>query len=116
MPHGSEIAPWVSRSMYHETKAIGMQVDFALHNAGGVRQSLNKGQLSLAEVIGRILPFELPLVTYQIQGQYLFQMLESAINAATNNSVIGTGAGSFPYTYGLKYFYDGRQALGQRIV
>ncbi|ACJ28231.1 Metallophosphoesterase:5'-Nucleotidase [Shewanella piezotolerans WP3] len=116
LPHGSEIAPWVSRSMYHETKAIGMQVDFALHNAGGVRQSLNKGQLSLAEVIGRILPFELPLVTYQIQGQYLFQMLESAINAATNNSVIGTGAGSFPYTYGLKYFYDGRQALGQRIV
>ncbi|MDB2387287.1 5'-nucleotidase C-terminal domain-containing protein [Shewanella sp.] len=116
LPHGSEIAPWVSRSMYHETKAIGMQVDFALHNAGGVRQSLNKGQLSLAEVIGRILPFELPLVTYQIQGQYLFQMLESAINAATNNSVMGTGAGSFPYTYGLKYFYDGRRALGQRII
>ncbi|GIU12776.1 bifunctional UDP-sugar hydrolase/5'-nucleotidase [Shewanella sp. MBTL60-007] len=116
LPHGSEIAPWVSRSMYQETRELGIDVDFALHNAGGVRQSLDKGELSLAEVIGRILPFDIPLVTYEIQGQYLFQMLESAINAATNNSVIGTGAGSFPYTYGLKYFYDGRQALGQRII
>ncbi|PKG57511.1 bifunctional metallophosphatase/5'-nucleotidase [Shewanella sp. Choline-02u-19] len=116
LPHGSEIAPLVSRSMFQETVDMGIEVDFALHNAGGVRQSLNKGQLSLAEVIGRILPFDLPLVTYQIQGRCLFEMLESAINAATNNSVIGTGAGSFPYTYGLKYFYDGRQTLGGRII
>ncbi|ABZ75929.1 5'-nucleotidase [Shewanella halifaxensis HAW-EB4] len=116
LPHGSEIAPWVSRSMYQETRELGIQVDFALHNAGGVRQSLDKGELSLAEVLGRILPFDIPLVTYEIQGQYLFQILESAINGATNNSVIGTGAGSFPYTYGLKYFYDGRLALGQRII
>ncbi|GIU34700.1 bifunctional metallophosphatase/5'-nucleotidase [Shewanella schlegeliana] len=116
LPHGSEIAPWVSRSMYQETLELGIEVDFALHNAGGVRQSLDKGELSLAEVIGRILPFDIPLVSYEIQGQYLFQILESAINAATNNSVIGTGAGSFPYTYGLKYFYDGRQAVGQRII
>ncbi|ABV86627.1 bifunctional metallophosphatase/5'-nucleotidase [Shewanella pealeana] len=116
LPHGSEIAPWVSRSMYQETRELGVEVDFALHNAGGVRQSLDKGDVSLAEILGRILPFDIPLVTYEIQGQYLFQMLESAINAATNNSVIGTGAGSFPYTYGLKYFYDGKQALGQRII
>ncbi|MFT5788788.1 MAG: 5'-nucleotidase, partial [Shewanella sp.] len=51
LPHGSEIAPWVSRSMFQETNEIGIEVDFALHNAGGVRQSLNKGQLSLADVI-----------------------------------------------------------------
>ncbi|MGS0673951.1 bifunctional metallophosphatase/5'-nucleotidase [Shewanella sp. 125m-1] len=116
LPHGSEIAPWVSRSMYQETRELNINVDFALHNAGGVRQSLDKGDVSLAEVVGRILPFDIPLVTYEIQGRYVFEMLESAINAATNNSVIGTGAGSFPYTYGLKYFYDGRQRLGQRII
>ncbi|MCK8043419.1 bifunctional metallophosphatase/5'-nucleotidase [Shewanella sp. 1CM18E] len=116
LPHGSEIAPWVSRSMYQETLESGIEIDFALHNAGGVRQSLDKGEVSLAEVLGRILPFDIPLVAYEIQGKYLFQLLESAINGATNNSVIGTGAGSFPYTYGLKYFYDGKQQLGQRII
>ncbi|WP_299495507.1 5'-nucleotidase C-terminal domain-containing protein [uncultured Shewanella sp.] len=116
LPHGSEICPWVCRSMYHEVKALNPHLDFALHNAGGVRESLSRGELTLAEVIGRILPFELPLVTYEIEGVYLFQALESAINLATNNNIIGSGAGGFPYTYGLRYFYDGRAKEGQRIT
>jgi len=115
-PHGSEIAPWVSRSMYKAAKNVQPTIDFALHNAGGVRQSLNKGQLSLADVVGRILPFELPLTLYQIQGKYVIEALESAINSATNNGIMGTGAGSFPYPYGLRYFYDGKQAKGLRIT
>ncbi|MPY24987.1 bifunctional metallophosphatase/5'-nucleotidase [Shewanella sp. YLB-07] len=116
LPHGSEIAPWVCKSIYHEAKRIHPSVDFALHNAGGVRQSLSKGKLTLADVVGRLLPFDLPLVKYQILGLYLFDALESAINSATNNSVTGTGAGSFPYTYGLKYCYDGRKPQGERIL
>ncbi|MCL1068528.1 bifunctional metallophosphatase/5'-nucleotidase [Shewanella olleyana] len=115
-PHGSEIAPWVCRSMYKATKLSEPELDFALHNAGGVRQSLNKGNLSVADVLGRILPFELPLIKYQIQGKYLYQVLESAINSATNNGVTGTGAGSFPYTYGIRYFYDGKLEMNQRIT
>ncbi|WP_299569815.1 bifunctional metallophosphatase/5'-nucleotidase [uncultured Shewanella sp.] len=115
-PHGSEIAPWVCRSMFKATKLSEPKLDFALHNAGGVRQSLNKGNLSVADVLGRILPFELPLVKYQIQGKYLYQVLESAINSATNNGVTGTGAGSFPYTYGIRYFYDGNLAMNHRIT
>jgi len=115
LPHGSEIAPWVSRSMFQEAKIEDPRVHFALHNAGGVRQSVAQGQLTLADVMGQLLPFELPLVKYEIQGQFLYQALESAINAATNNSVRGTGAGSFPYTYGLRYYYDGRRPLGERL-
>ncbi|ABK47459.1 bifunctional metallophosphatase/5'-nucleotidase [Shewanella bicestrii] len=115
LPHGSEIAPWVSRSMFQEAKLEDPRIHFALHNAGGVRQSVAQGRLTLADVLGQLLPFELPLVKYEIQGQYLYQALESAINAATNNSVRGTGAGSFPYTYGLRYYYDGRRPLGERL-
>lgn len=115
-PHGSEIAPWVCCSLYHESRVINPEIQFSLHNAGGVRQSLPEGELSLADVIGQILPYDLPLVTYNIQGKYLFELLESAINSATDNSVIGSGTGGFPYTYGLKYFYDGKQPLGKRIV
>ncbi|MFB2726281.1 bifunctional UDP-sugar hydrolase/5'-nucleotidase [Shewanella mangrovisoli] len=115
LPHGSEIAPWVSRSMFQEAKLEDPRIHFALHNAGGVRQSVAQGRLTLADVLGQLLPFELPLVKYEIQGQYLYQALESAINAATNNSVRGTGAGSFPYTYGLRYYYDGRRPMGERL-
>lgn len=101
--------------MFQEAKLVDPRVNFALHNAGGVRQSVAQGQLTLADVMGQLLPFELPLVKYEIQGQFLYQALESAINAATNNSVRGTGAGSFPYTYGLRYYYDGRRPLGERL-
>ncbi|WP_417762139.1 bifunctional metallophosphatase/5'-nucleotidase [Shewanella sp.] len=116
LPHGSEIAPLVSQSMFLAAREHLAQLDFALHNAGGVRQSLEQGQVTLGDIMGRLLPFDLPLVCYQIRGDYLQQLLESAINEATNNSVIGTGAGSFPYTHRLRYFYDGRQPLGERIV
>ncbi len=116
LPHGSEIAPWVCKSIYHEANQISPQIDFAMHNAGGVRQSLNKGPVTMADVLGRLLPFPLPLVKYKIQGKYIYQALESAINGATNNSITGTGAGSFPYTYGLRYYYDGRQPQGSRII
>jgi 5'-nucleotidase len=113
---GSEIVPLVAESFAHMMNKDGHQIDFAIHNAGGVRQSLNKGEVTLAYVIGRLLPFDLPLVHYEIQGLHLFSAIESAINSATNNSVTGTGAGSFPYTYGLKYCYDGRKPLGERIL
>ncbi|MCE9679220.1 5'-nucleotidase C-terminal domain-containing protein [Shewanella sp. AS1] len=116
LPHGSEIAPWVCKSIYHEANRLAQEVDFALHNAGGVRQSLNKGAVTMADVLGRLLPFALPLVKYRIKGAFLYQAIESAINGATNNSITGTGAGSFPYTYGLRYCYDGRQKIGERLL
>lgn len=116
LPHGSEIAPLVCKSIYHVAKAEHPEINFVLHNAGGVRHSLDKGQLTRADVMGRILPFDLPLVKYKIQGKHIYHTIESTINMATNNSVTGTGAGSFPYTYGLKYHYDGRRELGSRIV
>nr|WP_256261075.1 5'-nucleotidase C-terminal domain-containing protein [Shewanella sp. NIFS-20-20] len=115
MPHGSQLAPLVSQSLYCQTK-LSLPVDFALHNAGGVRQSLAAGPVSRADILGNILPFEIPLVRYHIQGHFLSQTLESAINAATNNGTQGTGTGSFPYTWGLRYAYDGRLPLGQRIT
>ncbi|NKF49999.1 bifunctional metallophosphatase/5'-nucleotidase [Shewanella sp. WXL01] len=114
-PHGSELAPWVSRSMYKAAKKAEQDLDFALHNAGGVRQNLTKGRLSMADVVGRILPFELPLTLYQIQGVHLKAALESAIDAATNNGIAGTGTGSFPYPYGLRFSYDGKKRPGERV-
>ena len=85
------------------------------HNAGGVRQSVAQGQLTLADVMGQLLPFELPLVKRRNSRPVLYQALESAINAATNNSVRGTGAAASLYTYGLRYYYDGRRPLGERL-
>lgn len=114
LPNGSQIAPFVAESFFHcATKHI--KTDFALHNAGGVRVSLNQGKLTQADICGRLLPFEIQLVSYQVSGHDLKQALEGAINNATNNSVIGTGDGSYPYCFNLKFVYQATNELGCRI-
>ncbi|MEL0630279.1 bifunctional metallophosphatase/5'-nucleotidase [Psychromonas aquatilis] len=113
---GSEIAPLVAQSFFYMMNKSGYQVDFAIHNAGGVRSSLYQGNLSEADIAGKLLPFVVPIGIYHIKGRYIAQALEGAINNATNNGVIGTGSGSYPYTHNLKFKYDSELPLGKRIT
>lgn len=111
----SEIAPWVAKSFYLAMQKRGYPVQFAIHNAGGVRASLTAGQITLADVAGKLLPFELPVGIYRITGKQLALTLEGAINNALNNGVEGTGSGSYPYTSQLSFRYHTVRPLGQRI-
>lgn len=113
---GSQIAPLVCEGMIYSARARGYEVDFAIHNAGGVRVSLENGKLSAAEVAGRLLPFAIDLMLYKPTGLQVMQALEGAINNATNNGIEGTGDGSFPYTAGLRYTYECGKPKGQRIT
>lgn len=113
--HGSEIAPIVSAAFYHCANQQ-QHTDFAMHNAGGVRISLAKGDLTQADVCGRLLPFEIQIVRYKVQGKYLRAAIEGAINNATNNGVIGTGDGSYPYCHALQFSYDSNAIKGQRVT
>ncbi|MFM2586840.1 bifunctional metallophosphatase/5'-nucleotidase [Vibrio sp. TBV020] len=111
----SQLAPLVAESFTYKMKQLGHSVDFAIHNAGGVRNSLNSGSVSVADVAGKLLPFAVPIGVYKIKGQYLPLILEGAINNAFNNGVDGTGDGSYPYTHNLRYEYDYDAPKGQRI-
>ncbi|USH05545.1 bifunctional metallophosphatase/5'-nucleotidase [Grimontia kaedaensis] len=113
---GSEIAPLVCDAMIYSSRTRGHAVDFAIHNAGGVRISLEQGKLTAAEVAGRLLPFAIDLMLYKPTGLQVMQALEGAINNATNNSVEGTGDGSFPYTSSMRYTYESNKPKGSRIT
>ncbi|MGL5947486.1 MAG: bifunctional metallophosphatase/5'-nucleotidase [Aeromonas sp.] len=115
-PQGSQVAPLVATAMLDCARAqqVG-EIDFALHNAGGVRCSLEPGPLTAADIAGRLLPFAIPLTVYQVRGDELAQTLESAINNATNNGVIGHGSGSYPYVAGLRFHYHATRPLGARL-
>lgn len=115
-PHGSELAPLVASAMLHTTREQCGPVDFALHNAGGVRCSFEAGTITEADVAGRLLPFAIPLILYEVYGQELADALEGAINNATDNGVGGNGSGSFPYVAGMRYTYDAAAPLGRRIT
>ncbi len=113
---GSELASTVARSFLHSLNQRGHGIQFAIHNAGGVRTSLNPGQITIADVAGRLLPFAVPIGFYDVQGDTIRQALEGAINNALNNGVEGTGSGSYPYTYNLNFEYDADRPKGKRIT
>ena len=112
---GSELAPLVAQSFIYAMQKNGHTVHFAIHNAGGVRNSINVGPISVADVAGKVLPFLVPIGVYEIKGKYIAQTLEGAIDNATNNGVVGTGSGSYPYTANLRFQYDANGVKGQRI-
>ena len=114
--HGSsDIAPMVAESFVHMMKKQSLHVEFAIHNAGGVRTSLSPGNISVADIAGKLLPFTIPIGVYRIKGKYIAEALEGAINNAINNGVIGTGSGSYPYTYNLDFTYHAEKPPGKRI-
>ncbi len=112
----SELAPLVAQSFVHAMREDGHKVQFAIHNAGGVRTSIQAGKVSVADIAGKLLPFAVPIGVYTVTGRTLALTLEGAINNATNNGVEGTGSGSYPYTHNLSYCYNADKPLGERIV
>lgn len=112
----SDIAPWVVESFYSKAHQVDTRVQFAMHNAGGVRAGLNQGEITYADIAGKVLPFAIPIVIYSIKGKYLKAVIEGAIDNATDNGVIGSGSGSFPYVSQLRYCYDAAKPSGKRIT
>jgi hypothetical protein len=92
---GSQVAPLVAHAMLIGAREQVGQVDFALHNAGGVRCSLEPGPLSEADIAGRLLPFAIPLTLYRVHGHELAEALEGAIDNATGVAGILEIAGKF---------------------
>lgn len=111
----SQLASLVAESFHFAMNQRGMNVQFAIHNAGGVRNSLNAGDVSVADIAGKLLPFAVPIGVYEVLGRDVAAALEGAINNATNNGVEGTGSGSYPYTFNLSYEYDANAEAGKRI-
>lgn len=111
----SELAPLVAQSFIHAMRQRGHDVQFAIHNAGGVRTSILPGKVTVADIAGKLLPFAVPIGVYHVKGEVIAATLEGAINNATNNGVAGTGSGSYPYTSHLSFDYDADKPMGQRI-
>ncbi|AVF68494.1 MULTISPECIES: bifunctional metallophosphatase/5'-nucleotidase [Vibrio] len=111
----SELASSVARSFLHCLNKRGYDVQFAIHNAGGVRTSLNPGNITVADIAGRLLPFAVPIGFYDVKGNAIRRALEGAINNALNNGVEGTGSGSYPYTYNLNFEYHADAPKGERV-
>ena len=101
-PMGSLIAD----AMLDRVKDQG--IDIALQNGGGIRASIDAGEITMGEVL-TVLPFQNTLSTFQVPG--------SAIVAALENGVgqIEEGAGRFPQVAGMSFAFDVSKPAGERI-
>ncbi|HML23806.1 MAG TPA: 5'-nucleotidase C-terminal domain-containing protein [Aggregatilinea sp.] len=84
----------------------------AVMNGGGIRASIDEGEITLGEVI-TVLPFGNLVSTFDLQGQYVWDMLENSVSRW--NSPEG-GTGRFLQVSGLRFTWDLNQEVGSRIV
>lgn len=106
LPHGSLIAPVVAESMLWKMRTTGNEADLAWQNAGGVRTSLNPGDLTMAEAYS-LMPFGNTLFVLELSGSELKAALEWAVSR---------GGGAFPYPAGFRYTADMKRPMGSRIT
>jgi 5'-nucleotidase/UDP-sugar diphosphatase len=84
-------------------------VTIAIQNGGGLRASIDAGEITMGEVL-TVLPFSNTMATFQLSGADIVASLENGL------SQIEDGAGRFPQVAGLKYTFDKSQPAGARIV
>ncbi|WP_162473692.1 bifunctional metallophosphatase/5'-nucleotidase [Serratia microhaemolytica] len=82
--------------------------DIALQNGGGVRASINKGDITIGAIF-EALPFDNRLVLIETSGGAIKQALENGVKLYPEAS------GAFLQVSGLSYTFDAEQPTGQRI-
>jgi 5'-nucleotidase/UDP-sugar diphosphatase len=89
-------------------RAADQGATIAIQNGGGLRASIDAGDITKGEVI-TVLPFSNTLATVQISGGDVIEALENGVSDIEN------GAGRFPQVAGLKYAYTITTPAGSRI-
>ncbi len=90
----------------------------AIMNGGGVRASIDEGEITLGEVL-TVLPFGNLTATFDISGADIIAALENGVSAlpVEGDQVMRDGAGGrFPQVGGMRFTFDPTQDVGSRIV
>jgi 5'-nucleotidase len=111
-PQGSAIAPIVCDAMLWKANRLGIGADIALQNAGGVRISVQEGDISIGTVYS-LLPFGNTLVVMEATGGQIRTVIEEALSGIFDS---GRSDGSFPYVAGLRYVAARNAPAGERVL
>ena len=111
LPNGSLIAPHVCDAMLWKANEIGMGVDIALQNAGGVRIDIPKGDITVSEVY-TLMPFGNTLTVIELTGD----KIKKAIADGAYRAASGAGSGAFPYVAGMRYTYNYNGGVNSELV
>ncbi len=101
-----EMGNLVADATLDRVKAQGVEIAFM--NGGGLRASIDKGEVTMGEVL-TVLPFQNTLSTFSVTGATMIEALENGV------SDIEGGAGRFPQVAGMSFTYDLTAPAGSRV-
>ena len=84
---------------------------FALQNGGGIRASIDEGEVTLGEVLN-VLPFGNLVSTMALSGEDVWAAMENSVSRVD----VDEGTGRFLQVAGMRYTFDASQEVGSRIV
>ena len=99
----------ITDGMLDKAKEFNPETVIAMQNGGGIRAAIDKGDITVGEVI-TVLPFGNTLATMELTGEQIIEALEHSVRQAPKES------GGFLHVSGMKYSYDSSKAVGSRIV
>ena len=99
----------ITDGMLDKAKEYNPNTVIAMQNGGGIRAAIDKGDITVGEVI-TVLPFGNTLATMELTGAQIIKALEHGVSQAPKES------GGFLHVSGMKYSYDSSKAAGSRIV
>ncbi|MFN5727930.1 MAG: bifunctional metallophosphatase/5'-nucleotidase [Pseudanabaena sp.] len=91
------------------TKTKVDRVQVVLINAGGIRNGLPLGDITMGNVL-EALPFGNTITRVELTGKQLIEALESGVSMAEQ------GEGRFPQVAGIRFVWDSKLPAGQRIT
>ena len=101
----------ITDAILWSTASEGVQI--ALQNGGGIRASIEAGEVTAGEVLG-VLPFGNLISTFDLSGEALMAALENGVSVAENPDNEGTGR--FLQVAGVRFAWDAAMPAGERII
>ncbi|PID00540.1 5'-nucleotidase C-terminal domain-containing protein [Sporosarcina sp. P29] len=98
----------VTDGMLEKAKEYDVKTVIALQNGGGIRNHLNKGQVTVGAVI-EVLPFGNTLSLVTLTGAEIKNTLEHSVRNSPNEE------GGFLHMSGMKMTFDSSKEVGKRV-
>nr|KAG5704020.1 hypothetical protein BaRGS_032109 [Batillaria attramentaria] len=104
----------VQQNLKHPDEIKWNDVSIGLMNSGGIRDSIERGPITIANVLG-VLPFQNTVDAMEIKGEHLRAALEYSVSKYDPCAQTDL-FGGFLQVSGLRVQYDMRRPVGQRVV
>lgn len=106
-------------SVMADAMRFATNAQIGLMNGGGVRAGLEAGEVRVGDIM-QVNPFGNTIITFSINGATLKEMLENGATFIRLNDagevMRADSAGRFLQVSGLRYTYDPKNDVGQRII